>query len=137
MSIGKGKNLKPSCKVLRGWTKNEENFEIFYKNLWKIDFFHNFLLHISWSSASSLKVYTYIWKITPDFYNNSSDFGGGGKVPASPPPDTTKCDSPTDWNTIFYKTTLEIYCKICHFHKIFPNIYNGLGNAIRKLSMPL
>ena len=57
MSIGKGKNLKPSCKVLRVWTKNEENFEIFYKNLWKIDFFHNFLLHISWSSASSLKVY--------------------------------------------------------------------------------
>ena len=38
--------------------------------------FHNFLLNISWSSASFLKV-LYSWKKTPDFYNNFSDFGSG------------------------------------------------------------
>ena len=39
--------------------KIQEKFEIFWsKSLWKIDFFHNFLLHIYWISASSPKVYT-------------------------------------------------------------------------------
>ena len=39
--------------------KIQENFEIFWsKSLWKIGFFHNFLLHIYWISASSPKVYT-------------------------------------------------------------------------------
>ena len=57
---------QPACKTLRVWTKNEENFENFQVNfeifrtkyLWKIDFFHNFLLNISWISDSAPKVYT-------------------------------------------------------------------------------
>ena len=45
--------------------KIQENFEIFWsKSQWKIDFFHNFLLHIYWISASSPKVYTHHWKHT-------------------------------------------------------------------------
>ena len=59
--------------------KNFQIFEIFWsKSLWKIEFFHRFLLTISWSSASSPKVSIYLWKITQDFYNNFSDFLGGG-----------------------------------------------------------
>ena len=49
-----GKTKQDACKTLRVWTKNEENFENFQENseifwsksLWKIDFFHNFLLNI-------------------------------------------------------------------------------------------
>ena len=60
------KGKQPACKILRVWTKNKENFEKFQadfeifssKSLWKIDFFHNFLLDISWISDSSSKVYT-------------------------------------------------------------------------------
>ena len=59
-----GKIKQAACKTLRVWSKNEENFEKFQanfeiflsKSLWKIDFFHNFLLHISWISDSAPKV---------------------------------------------------------------------------------
>ena len=30
-----------------------------------------------------------LWKITPDFYNNFSDFGGGERSGFPPPPDAT------------------------------------------------
>ena len=30
-----------------------------------------------------------LWKITPDFYNNISDFGGGSSVVPPPPHDPT------------------------------------------------
>ena len=62
---GKTKQPAPAtaCKSLRVWSKNEENFEnfqenfeIFDQNLWKIDFFHNFLLNISWISDFVPKV---------------------------------------------------------------------------------
>ena len=77
-----GKIKQPACKTLRVWTKSEENFEIFQekfeifwsKYLWKIEFFHNVLLNISWSSASSDSIYS--WKITPDFFNNFPISGG-------------------------------------------------------------
>ena len=61
-----GKSKQRTYKTLRVWTKSEEkfeksqeNFEIFLsKSLWQIDFSPNFLLHISWSSSSTLKPYT-------------------------------------------------------------------------------
>ena len=53
-------------KILRVWTKNEEHFEkfqehveLFDQNLYgKLTFFPQCLLTISWSSASSVQVYT-------------------------------------------------------------------------------
>ena len=35
-----------------------------------------------------------LWKITPDFYNNFSDFGGGGTFRRSLPPDATDSTQP-------------------------------------------
>ena len=71
-----------TCKALRVWTKNEENFqenfEIFLsKSLWKIDFFTFFTKCFLdfWLLPESI----YLWKIISDFYINFSDFGGGGR----------------------------------------------------------
>ena len=81
ISIGPEKLRNVRAKCCAFWPKNEENFEIFWsKSLWKIDFFSHFLLNISWISGTSPKVYVYLWNITPDFYNNFSDFGAN--VPA-------------------------------------------------------
>ena len=80
-----GKNKQPPCKSLSVWTKSEEklekfreNFEIFCsKSLWKIAFFTIFTKYFL--DFCLLTESIYLWKITPDFYNNFSDFGGGGK----------------------------------------------------------
>ena len=82
-----GKSKQPTCKNLRVWTKNEENFEKFQENceifwsksLWKIDFFIDFLDF--WLRSESID----LWKITPDFYSNLSDFGGGRSGRPPPP----------------------------------------------------
>ena len=91
-SAAKSKQL--ACKTLRVWTKNEENFEKFQ--------FWDFLIKISmenWLFSQFLTKYFLdfwlrsesidIWKITPDFYNNFSYFGGGDVPAFPPPPDAT------------------------------------------------
>ena len=85
-----GKCKQVACKTLRVSTKNEENFEkvqenseIFWsKSLWKMDCFTIFTQYFLdfWLRSESID----LWKITPNVYNNFSDFGGGGDVPASP-----------------------------------------------------
>ena len=58
------KTKQPAYKTFRVWTKNEETFENFQvnfeilwsKSVWKIDFFHNFLLNISSISDSAPKL---------------------------------------------------------------------------------
>ena len=57
------KTKQGACKTLRVWTKNDENFEIFQKNLRFFDqniygkwTFSQFLLNISWISDSAPKV---------------------------------------------------------------------------------
>ena len=87
-----GKSKQPACKNLRVWTKNEENFEKFQENfeifwsksLWKIEFFSQFFIKYFLDFRLRSEGLD-IWKITPDFYNNFSDFRGGVNVPAPPP----------------------------------------------------
>ena len=91
--MGAAKCKQPACKVLRVWTKNNENFENFQENfeifwsksLLNIDFFHNSLLNISWISDSAPKS-LYLWKITANFSNNFSDFGVGERSGVPPLP---------------------------------------------------
>ena len=53
--------------------KNEEKFEKFQENFEIFSqFFTKYFLDFCLLSES-----IYLWKITPDFYNNFSDFGGG------------------------------------------------------------
>ena len=56
-----GKSKQPPCKILRVWTKIEENlskkWRFFDQNLYrKLTFFHNFLLIISGSAESAPKI---------------------------------------------------------------------------------
>ena len=59
-----GKMKQWSCKTLRIWSKNVENYENFQENfqsfsllsLWKIDFLTMILLNISWISDSAPKI---------------------------------------------------------------------------------
>ena len=64
--------------------KFKKNLRFFDQNLWKVDFFHIFLLNISWISDSAPHEHIYLWKITPDFYNNFSYFWGWGTFRRSP-----------------------------------------------------
>ena len=86
-----GKVKKAAGKILRVWTKNEENFEKVQANFENFDqnlygeltfstFFTKYFLDF-WLLSQSL----YLSKITPDFYNNFSDFGGGGRSGAPHP----------------------------------------------------
>ena len=71
------RNLKIFKKILRFfWTKP----------LWKIEFFTIFTKYFLdfWLRSENID----LLMITPDFYNNFSGFGGGGNVPAFPPPPT-------------------------------------------------
>ena len=86
-----GKTKRPEYKILLVWIKNEENFEkisrklvdFSSKSLWKIDFFTFFTKYFLdfWLLSKSI----YLWKITPDFYNNFSDFVGRGERSSVPP----------------------------------------------------
>ena len=60
-----GKIKHPACKILRAWSKSEDNFENFQEilryfdqNLYGKWTFSQFLLHISWIFDSAPKVYT-------------------------------------------------------------------------------
>ena len=55
------KSKQGACKTLRVWTKrrkfwkfSRKIWDFLSKSLWQIDFFHNFLLNISWISAFTL-----------------------------------------------------------------------------------
>ena len=93
-----GKTKQNACKTLRVWTKGEENIEIFQENfelfwsksLWKFDFFHNFLLNISWISGSAQKVYRPLEDNTR-FLQPIFRFLGGDVPAFPPPPDATLC----------------------------------------------
>ena len=83
-----GKSKKGACKALRVWTKNEVNFEKFQENFkmfWSKSLFTIFTRYFLDFLLLSESIY--LWKIRPDFYNNFSDFGGGGRsgVPAPLP----------------------------------------------------
>ena len=88
-----GKTKQPATKLFAFGPKMTRIEKIFKKilrffdqNLYvKLTFFTVSLLNISWISDSAPKVYIDLWKITTDFYNNFSDFGGGD-VPAFPLP---------------------------------------------------
>ena len=80
-----GKIKQPAYKILRVWTKNEENFEKISRKFW------DFFIKISTENWLFSQIFTkyflecclmsdsiYPWKITLDFYNNFSDFGGSG-----------------------------------------------------------
>ena len=92
-----GKIKQAACKTLRVWIKNEENFEKFQENfeifwsksLWKINFFTfvtKYFLDF-WLPSESID----LWKITPDFYNNFSDFGEGERSGVPPLPTPLDC----------------------------------------------
>ena len=71
--------LKNFKKILRFFDQN------LYGKLTFLQFFTKYFLDF-WLRSESIN----LWKIRPDFYNNFSDFGGGGNVPAFPhPPDAT------------------------------------------------
>ena len=83
-----GKYKKAACKTLSGWTKNEDNFENFPDNFeifWSVSM-ENWLFHRFYQIFLGFlpPLRKYPWKITPDFYNNFSDFFWGGDVPAFP-----------------------------------------------------
>ena len=83
-----GKINHPACKTLRVWTKNEENLRFFDQSLYgKLTFFTIFTKYFVDFCLLSESIY--LWKITPDFYNNFSDFGGGGRSGVHPAPDAT------------------------------------------------
>ena len=75
------KNFK---KILRFFDQN------IYGKLTLFTFFTKYFLDFCLRSES-----IDLWKIKPDFYNNFSDFGGGGRsgVPHSPP-DATESSHP-------------------------------------------
>ena len=119
---------KATYKILRVWTKNEEkiqeNFEIFYPKLWKIDFLHNFLLNIYWISASSPKVST-VGSIRWPGPGSSGDRHVG--VPGGGAP-----RMPEKFSKMFIKTSMENN----NFRPIFHNFnefsLKNLSNFSRK-----
>ena len=92
ISIGQVK-LRKVPQYLARFDQKWREFRKFSRKLWDFlikismenwlfsQFFTKYFLD-SWLRSESID----LWKITPDFYNNFSGFGGGGTFRRSPPP---------------------------------------------------
>ena len=90
------RNLKTFKKILRFFDQN------LYGKLTFSQFYTKYLLDF-WLLSESID----LWKITPDFYNNFSDFGGGD-VPAFPPPSRRYWTEFKEF-TMTVKNRMEVY----------------------------
>ena len=85
LSIVQGKLRNLPAEFCAFWPKMKKIFKKIEVNLMENWLFHNFTKYLLdlWLLSESI----YPWKITPDFYKNFSDFGGGAFQ--RPPPDAT------------------------------------------------
>ena len=128
------KTKQVAFKTLRVWPKNEENFEHLHENFDIFDqnlygkftfsqFFPKYFLDF-WLRSESID----LWKITSDFYNNFSDFGGGSSpLPLGTPlVGLVEMDKNPKWNHASYKEMSDAHL----------DWYFSTGEAAHDLQLP-